>query len=181
MKKKYCKCGRWVTEEIAIEKKKCICGRRWFPPKPKPKPKKICRYCGETRQTKFNLNRQGRQCKKCYSKYMSKYWKENYETKRDYVFKWKYGISLNEYNKLLAKQNGRCAICGAKHSDEKRKSHLAIDHEHRKRKKIRGLLCSNCNLGLGNFKDNKELLHKAILYLQNYEATLPVLQNTSQP
>jgi hypothetical protein len=59
--------------------------------------------------------------------------------------------------------NEKCAICGASHS-ENRKG-LALDHCHNTGK-IRGYLCQACNLGLGNFKDDKSLLLRAIEYLK---------------
>lgn len=75
-----------------------------------------------------------------------------------------YGITLDEYNKLLLKQNYCCVICGGDNNDKKNRK-LAVDHCHTT-KKVRGLLCKNCNLGLGYFKDNKSLLLKAIFYLK---------------
>lgn len=73
----------------------------------------------------------------------------------------KYNITLDDYQKLLKKQNGECAICGQISSESRT---LDVDHCH-KSGKIRGLLCPNCNVGLGNFQDNILLLQKASLYL----------------
>lgn len=53
--------------------------------------------------------------------------------------------------------NGKCNICG-------KISKLSVDHDH-KTNKFRGLLCDNCNLGLGHFKDDPLLLEFAIIYL----------------
>jgi hypothetical protein len=75
-----------------------------------------------------------------------------------------YGLSLEEYNSLLDKQQGCCAICGT-HQD-KFKIKLSIDHCHTS-KKVRGLLCSNCNHGLGQFKDSVIFLKSAIDFLNN--------------
>lgn len=72
----------------------------------------------------------------------------------------KYGITLEQYEQLEKKQKGVCAICGNKNQNKK----LDVDHCH-KTGKVRGLLCSNCNNGLGKFKDDKTLLNKAIKYL----------------
>lgn len=69
---------------------------------------------------------------------------------------------LGAFDEMLQTQNGVCAICGQTNSGGKR---LAVDHDHRTNL-IRGLLCTNCNLGLGNFKDCEELLQSAITYLQ---------------
>lgn len=73
-------------------------------------------------------------------------------------------ISLNEYKAMLKKQNNKCAICKQKEVSDKAKRSLAVDHCHTTGK-IRGLLCSNCNLGLGNLKDNIIYLNSAIEYL----------------
>lgn len=69
-----------------------------------------------------------------------------------------YGITPDDFKKLLAKQKGKCAIC------KKRKQTLHVDHNH-KTGKVRGLLCGNCNRGLGLFFDNKKFLQAAIIYL----------------
>ena len=71
--------------------------------------------------------------------------------------------TAKKYDALYNKQKGCCAICG-KHASEFERS-LAADHCHNT-KKVRGLLCTTCNMGLGYFKDNPELLMKAALYLQ---------------
>ena len=74
-----------------------------------------------------------------------------------------YNISLNDYNNLLENQKEVCAICGNKET-RKTQKRLSVDHDHITGK-VRGLLCYNCNLGLGHFKDNPELLKKASSYL----------------
>ena len=71
---------------------------------------------------------------------------------------------MQEYNSLFLKQNGCCAIC-KKHQSEFTIS-LAVDHDHIT-KKVRGLLCYNCNMGLGRFKDNLDYLNNASKYLKS--------------
>lgn len=78
----------------------------------------------------------------------------------------KFGILKEEYLTLLETQNYKCVLCGKAHSEEKGKR-LFVDHCH-DTEKIRGLLCSSCNLGLGHFKDNTETLVKAIDYLKEH-------------
>ena len=73
----------------------------------------------------------------------------------------KYGITADEYDTKLKKQNGVCGICML---DRDSRNFLAVDHNH-DTGVIRGLLCENCNRGLGMFKDNKEFLQNAIHYL----------------
>lgn len=66
-----------------------------------------------------------------------------------------------EYGLMLTSQNGRCAICG-NHQHYQR---LAVDHCH-KTQQIRGLLCMQCNRGLGRFFDSPFRLQNAINYLE---------------
>jgi hypothetical protein len=77
-----------------------------------------------------------------------------------------FGISLEDYNKKLLEQNGVCSICKTICKSGK---DLAVDHCHTSGK-VRGLLCSNCNTGVGVFQENKELLFEAVRYLQEWGA-----------
>lgn len=69
--------------------------------------------------------------------------------------------SKEEYTEMLIKQDNRCAICGS-YQDKKK---FCVDHCH-KTKKIRGLLCFHCNVGIGHLKDNIQILQNAISYLE---------------
>lgn len=77
-----------------------------------------------------------------------------------------YGISLDEYNKILLEQNNACKICNKPETKMHKNivTDLAVDHDH-VTGKVRGLLCFNCNLGLGKFQDDPIILEKAIKYL----------------
>lgn len=77
---------------------------------------------------------------------------------------WRYGISQNVYDKILLSQNYKCAIC-IKDLDFSNKSYVCIDHCH-ETKIVRGILCHNCNLGIGRFFDNILFLKNAIKYLE---------------
>jgi len=81
---------------------------------------------------------------------------------QDRVRKSKYGITRIDYYTLLDSQDNACAICKTK---EFGKHGPHIDHNHIT-KKVRGILCHQCNLGLGQFKDNIEKLKLAIEYLE---------------
>ncbi len=74
-----------------------------------------------------------------------------------------YGLDFSEYNKMLEKQNGVCAICSSSPPDHHKKR-LNIDHCHTTGR-IRGLLCDACNRALGLLKDSPDLMLKAISYL----------------
>jgi hypothetical protein len=80
---------------------------------------------------------------------------------RDLKILQRYGISGDDRNRLLARQGGVCAICRQKPDRP-----LVIDHCHTF-KKVRGLLCHKCNLGLGMFDDDIDRLRAAIAYLEN--------------
>jgi hypothetical protein len=72
------------------------------------------------------------------------------------------------YQALLDSQNGGCAICGVcdgHRSNGGQTCRLALDHDHQTGR-LRGLLCNNCNQGLGRFKDSVALLEAALRYLK---------------
>lgn len=71
----------------------------------------------------------------------------------------------NKYYERLELQGKRCAICGI--TKDKNGRDFASDHDH-ETGQLRGLLCGNCNMGLGLFQDNIELLIKAGQYLERY-------------
>jgi len=75
-----------------------------------------------------------------------------------------YGLTIEQYDDILKKQNYVCAICG-KSEKNSSKSVLSIDHNHTTGK-VRGLLCDSCNRGLGYFYDNVSFLNNAIDYLK---------------
>ncbi len=79
---------------------------------------------------------------------------------RAYDLKRNYGITIEEYKDMYIKQNGLCAIC----EEPEQTISLSVDHDHITGK-IRGLLCTNCNNGLGRFKDDSARLRSALSYL----------------
>ena len=76
----------------------------------------------------------------------------------------KYGITIDEYEKLLDSQKGLCAICEQPPAGKKK---LAVDHCHT-RLINRALLCENCNRGLGMFKDSPDRLIRAAEYIRKW-------------
>lgn len=84
--------------------------------------------------------------------------------------KTKYKISEQEYEQLNAAQGGQCAICGNPET-AKRKTRLAIDHCHQTGK-VRALLCSYCNQGIGHFFEDVARLQAAIDYLNSHALKL---------
>lgn len=75
-----------------------------------------------------------------------------------------FGITEAEYDAILAKQGGACAICKGPQQRAGAK-HFAVDHDHATGR-VRGLLCSRCNVGVGQFLDSPQRLAAALAYLQ---------------
>jgi len=122
-----------------------------------------------------NINSIRRKAKKNYLKHRIKYseqskefYKNHPEITKNQKLMRDFGITLEQYNTLAKEQNNVCRLCGKTESQiDSRKNtqrSLSVDHNH-VTGKIRGLLCSTCNVGLGMFKDDTNLLHSAINYL----------------
>ena len=80
--------------------------------------------------------------------------------------KCEYGISLLEYENILDAQNTRCKICNVIfNSYPETTTKPCIDHNH-KTKKIRGIICTLCNTGIGMFRDSADNLEKAAVYIR---------------
>ena len=92
------------------------------------------------------------------SEHLKEYQKNYYSSKQKYK---RYGIDREEYESLIHKQNNKCLICDVSFNDE---NEIRIDHDHNTNI-VRGLLCHHCNCGLGHFKDDTNVLTKAINYL----------------
>ena len=150
---------------------------------------KVCKDCGEEfplNEENFRLLRQGvtkpiydPYCKPCGKirrlatdkkykqtrKYRKKY-KERYaddatrKLMRKNHLKNKYGLTIEDYDTMMEEQGGACKICGSPPNGKP----LHVDHCHNEGH-VRGLLCSNCNTGLGMFRDSVELMQNAIEYL----------------
>lgn len=93
----------------------------------------------------------------CVNNYITQYIGDKKYRKFQSILKTKYKISIDDFEKLKIIQKNKCAICN-------RVRKLVIDHNH-DNNRVRGLLCTQCNTGLGLFDDNKILLNDAITYL----------------
>ena len=150
---------------------------------------KTCSKCGEEKPlSEFYRNKDSRDgyradCKKCLrvnvlelrmarqmdkQAYMREYGVINAEKLKNASLLRNYGITLDQYFEMFVAQDGKCAIC-----KQPSEIALSIDHDHSccpQRAKscgqcIRGLLCGNCNNGLGRFQDSPDLLRAALAYL----------------
>lgn len=148
---------------------------------------KRCVECKETKPRaeyhKHSLGRDGLQarCKSCNIAAAKARYVADPERRKAYVKKWQaenpdrrwkasrknklkgYGLTLDEYDAMLNRQGGRCAICQTDVPGRGRKM-FSVDHDH-KTGAVRGLVCGACNQGLGCFRDNPESLAAAMRYL----------------
>ena len=120
---------------------------------------KTCSKCGKNFPTKmFHKRTYGSgtvgiqsRCKSCQTNLRREYYKPDEKTRQ------RLKISTAFYEELMSNDN--CAVCGCTMTKK------CIDHDH-KTKKIRGVLCNNCNTALGLFNDNVEVMRTAIQYLE---------------
>ena len=131
---------------------------------------KVCIKCNTEKElTEFNKHKRSKDgyqyyCKKCDREIVNQWKKENPNAIKNHKLKHKFGISIEQYNEMYTIQNGCCAICN-EHQDSFSKA-LAVDHCHTTGK-IRGLLCSKCNVGIGHFNDDVSKVLNAVAYLTN--------------
>lgn len=138
---------------------------------------KICTRCHKTKSDKsfykyterdpHTTGKRHASCKACEHAARSKHRRENPElasaNARRCKIKRLFGITPEQYDVILMKQAGVCAICKRKSPDGRR---LHIDHDHNA-KLVRGLLCHDCNRGIGMFRDSPSLLRSASDYLHH--------------
>jgi hypothetical protein len=111
-----------------------------------------CPTCGKVKIRTKGFTKIGNRRWICSIKYMEALKKKRLNPKRKRI-----------YIKLYKEQDGKCAICGCKQEENKKR--FCIDHCHSSHH-IRGLLCNRCNTGIGMFLDNPEFLLSAIKYLK---------------
>jgi hypothetical protein len=108
-------------------------------------------------------------CRECSNRKARQYAKkpETSEYRKKYMRQMglkKYGLTIEDFERLLSGQNGRCLIC--EDELELRTGGAAVDHDHESGK-VRGVLCRLCNVGIGHFREKPSLLRAAIEYLEN--------------
>jgi hypothetical protein len=105
--------------------------------------------------------------RKQHASYMRGYYARNRATYREGDLRRKYGLTLADYDALLAKQGGHCAICPAVIGEVKRNRALFVDHDHATGK-VRGLLCGRCNTAIGYLRDHPQYAHALVGYLMRW-------------
>ncbi|GAA2321850.1 endonuclease VII domain-containing protein [Nonomuraea roseoviolacea subsp. roseoviolacea] len=86
---------------------------------------------------------------------------------RNYHLKRRYGITVEDYDRILAEQGGGCAICGTTNPGGDGSKSFHVDHCH-ETNRVRGLLCYQCNYGLGYFGDSVEGIERVLRYLKRH-------------
>ncbi len=180
-----CDCGTLKTiqgREIRIGKiRSCGCLRKEVAAKTAKTRKPPCRridpdrtekYCPGCKQTLpvegFGKNRSQSDgltayCLPCHNRKGQENRVKNWGSSRHYHLVQRYGITAEEADALLEKQGSVCAICQQAPNLNLRVP-WHVDHNH-VTDKVRGILCHQCNTGLGNFNDDPEILQRALDYL----------------
>lgn len=134
---------------------------------------KQCKKCGELKPlTEYSFKRPtGRKpgyqtrCKLCCAQDTKDWYIKNEHRKRDLYLKRTYGISELEYEAMLLSQNNSCKICNKEFSTTWGADAPVVDHCHAAGH-VRGILCNECNRGLGYFRDNPDALYRASVYIK---------------
>lgn len=123
------------------------------------------RYKGEVRwrcrKAKLEWERKSQRHQNYRKSYAAEYYERTRGKSQRASWLRRYGITQEDYETLLEKQGGACAIC----SNPPTEKHFCVDHCHESGK-VRGLLCRHCNAGIGQLKDSVELVAKALEYLK---------------
>ena len=138
-----------------------------------------CKKCGEVKQLtdfyktgrKTDKNEENRHytCKECTKKRVAASYKADPMQQRRRDLMRNYGITLEQYDEMLAMQGGKCALCPATEPGGRhQQSHWCVDHDH-VTGKVRELLCNDCNLVLGIIKDSPEHLGRMITYILKHK------------
>ncbi len=128
---------------------------------------KACVQCGQTTSKHVGKGK----CLVCSRRNLEARHKEQKYDRRKLLKR--YGLTLEDYDRMWAVQSGRCAICRECSPSKlvmrgtKLQHVLHIDHDH-DTNKARGLLCSQCNRALGQFRDDPRLLIAALAYLETH-------------
>ena len=135
------------------------------------KESKVCRKCGvelsvPDNWTKGRRGRNDCRCRTCESNRRREYYLDNKDAHRNRVYKSLYGITLDDYDEMLANQDFSCGCCGVHHTEDRRK--LCVDHDHHTGE-VRGLLCDKCNTALGKLGDNLDGVMNLVNYLKRNE------------
>jgi len=120
--------------------------------------KGLCASCYNT--TKINVSEETREKALAYKREYSRKLRQIPGYQKNKILKHRYGITLEDYNKMLEKQNFKCALC-FKLNRSKKQFH--VDHDHIN-ERVRGLLCSSCNNFMTKLDEDLQIARRAIIY-----------------
>ncbi len=161
---RYCKSCYSVRAAASYARRRATEGRQVRRRVEVPPGTARCPACAEIKPlSEFPRNRSahnGRSayCKPCHNAKGRETYTRLYGSTREYHLRRRYGIGQADYDALLEKQGGLCALCRQRPAEH-------VDHDH-VTGRIRGLLCSCCNQALGNARDDIATLQRAIDYLR---------------
>ena len=122
-----------------------------------------CKRCNEERTIDQFYKNNKSTCKECLKEKTREYKRSNVGYHRKSMLMKTYGLTLEDFDRMLKEQDYGCAICGSKSSGD---SHsFRVDHNH-ETGEVRGLLCNPCNLTLGNAKECSKRLRSCAEYLE---------------
>ena len=159
----YCKVCMLMRSRVSYRKRMAAKGRTVQPARVLPDGTRRCPDCGEVKALEeFPRNKNGSKgrgsyCKPCHNArgVASKQRSGGFQ---EYHRRHRYGMAVGEFDEMLREQGGLCALCGERPAEH-------VDHDHLFGH-VRGILCFNCNGGLGQFKDRVDIMAKAIDYLE---------------
>jgi len=151
----------------------------------------LCTRCNEEKEwvefylrtevsKKTGLKLRYSHCRACHREQRRIDYPRHRDREKNWNLRTKYGIGKDEYNVILEAQGGTCKICNKVGHIRKKGSRkgkagtpipLGVDHNH-ETGQIRGLLCLNCNTGIGHFKDDVDLIKKALKYLEETDGNV---------
>jgi Recombination endonuclease VII len=125
---------------------------------------RICRECARLGQQRYREKypEKYKESASKRSRFASKRWRDkNPDYHKNLHIKLKYGLTSSSFSEMLKTQNGMCYLCKSKLMNP------CVDHDHVSGR-VRKILCSQCNSGLGMFHDNPEVLEKAAAYVRKH-------------
>lgn len=142
---------------------------------------KVCTYCkiekdvseyAKDSRTKLGVTSR---CLRCHYKIAKEkyhndeeYRKKTNQSNRNNTLLKRYGIDVSQFEAMIEEQGNSCLVCKIQFDKSSSSQKPNIDHCHRTGK-VRGILCTLCNAGLGSFRDSQMFLYSAITYLKDSE------------
>jgi recombination endonuclease VII len=167
----YCRICMNTRSKHSHDAKMAALGRPVRPRRIAPAGQKWCPDCKAFKPLEdFPRNRSGRggrggYCKPCHNAKGKETYIRLYGSTREYHLQRRYGIGQVDVDRMLAEQDGACAVC-------KKPEPEHVDHDH-ETGIVRGLLCFNCNQALGNVRDSLAVLQSLRDYLMPSNMSAP--------